>query len=596
MCGITGFYGFEDKSLLKKMTETISHRGPDDSGYYSDKDVSLGHKRLSIIDLAGGKQPIHNENETVWVVYNGEIYNFMELRNDLIKCGHDFYTKADTEVIVHAYEEYGMGFVNYLRGMFAFALWDLDGKKLVLCRDRLGIKPLYYSFSDGILAFSSEIKSFLHMVKPEINAKALYRFLALRYNPENDTIIDGISKLMPGNVMVIQNGKANTREYWKLDTGRKGSGSGIGFWKDGVRRVLEESVKMRMISDVPLGAFLSGGVDSSIIVGTMSKFTDNLKTFSVGFDIDEYNELKYARIVSDRFSTDHKEITVNQDMFIKNLDRMAWHMDEPMGDATCIPTYFLSQLARKSVKVVLTGEGSDEIFAGYEKYKKQRMEKLSRIYMKMPGIGRKVLKYPVPQKYRNYAEAVETAGSFYLAPTVIQSDAIEKGISKTGLSNDIMSIMNQHVSGSMGLRDMLYLDIKTWLPEELLMKVDKMTMANSLEARVPYLDHKVIEFSMGIPDKFKIRRNVEKYILRESFRGMLSNTIMNRKKTGFSVPLSEWNRQLYGTFIDDVLKSGFIGKYLKGEYIKKLGSPNRAQDFFNVLMLHIWSEQFLGKI
>ena len=442
MCGIAGIVGIESKEVIKSMCDVIRHRGPDDCGYYIDKNISLGHRRLSIIDLKTGKQPIHNEDETIWIVYNGEVYNFQELRKDLKEKGHKFYTETDTETLVHAYEEYGDSFVRHLRGMFSFALWDSKKRRLILASDRIRIKPLYYSFQDDVLILASEIKCLLRSgyLKPEMNRKALFRFMMLRYIPGDMTIIKGVNKLPPGHMLVYEKGKISTRGYWDLNI-IEDNKEPITFHLDGLRDQLSDSIRLRLISDVPLGAFLSGGIDSSIIVGIMSQFMEEpVRTFSVGFDIEEYSELKYARIVAEHFDTDHNEIIITPEKFIKKLPEIVWYMDEPIGDPTIIPTYFVSELARKKVKVVLSGEGGDEMFAGYPRYTAAaKREKFAGYYMRIPGAGKQIIKSLLSTtKYPPHIEALEKTGRYYLS--IYARNFPEDIVKRDELNQDILNL------------------------------------------------------------------------------------------------------------------------------------------------------------
>lgn len=591
MCGIFGTYGFSDKALMQKMDRVIVHRGPDDHGLFIDDDIALGSRRLSIIDLKSGRQPIHNEDRTVWLVYNGETYNFRQLRAELEK-KHRFGTASDTEVLVHAYEEYGLDFPSKLNGMFSFALWDTKKKMLILGRDRMGIKPLYYYVEGGRLIFGSEIKSILqHPLKREVDASALYKFLVLKYVPGEATMFRGIRKLPPGHLLICSASGFEVRKYW--DVTIKPRDISIDACKEEFRNLMEDSVRGMMISDVPLGAFLSGGLDSSIIVGLMSRLGGKVKTFSVGFDVPEYDELKYARMVSEHFGTESSEMVLDPEKFVKILPRIAWHFDEPNSDPAAIPTLYISELAGKKVKVVLTGEGADELFGGYAKYVSQRRERLSGYYVRMPGGVRGVVKGVLPEKYASYLRAAEKTKRTYLTPNVSYSERLQAHAPRKGLAEEMNAVFDSHVKQHGRLLEMSYIDIKTWLPEEILMKTDKMTMAASIEARVPYLDHNVVNFSFSIPSRLKIQGDVHKRIMREAFRDMLPKEIADRGKWGFNVPLGSWQACLVKDMRDDVLKSEFIRSHVDEAYIRKSMQPKHMQFFYNLIMLKQWHDIFI---
>jgi asparagine synthase (glutamine-hydrolysing) len=526
MCGICGIVGFEDKNLLKKMCDVISHRGPDDSGMYLNTNIALGHRRLSIIDLKSGHQPIHNEDESIWIIYNGEVYNYLELRKDLEKQGHKFYTSSDTEVAVHLYEEFGDFCVKRLRGMFAFAIWDSNKEKLLLARDRIGIKPLYYTIHDGNFLFSSEIKSILQYeeLKRGLNYTSLHHFFTYRVSTDSETIIKDIKKLLPGHILIFMNRKIKINQYWSLNIDPL-SGKAEKYFFKRFQELLEESVRMRLMSDVPLGAYLSGGVDSSSVVSLMSSLVDDpIKTISVGFG-EPTDELEHAQLVADHFGTDHHELMVQYDNVPKLLPKIIWHMDEPVADPAIVPTYLMSELAKKHVTVILTGEGADELFAGYPKHK------IMSPYLKFipESIRRKIYSYFPPSMVFTEKEKRELYSDRLLYNT--------KG-EKSTEEYDKRYFKNTNMHGL--LNQALEYEIKFWLPNYLLMKVDKMTMAHAVEARVPFLDHKLVEFSGTLPSNLKLRGLTGKYILRKSMSNILPNTIVKRKKHAFQVPLAKW--------------------------------------------------------
>ncbi len=430
-----------------------------------------------------------------------------------------------------------------------------------MARDRLGIKPLYYFWDGECLAFSSEIKSLLRFprIQRKLDRKALNRYLVLRYIPGDLTIIEGIRKLRPGHLLTLKGKELNVEEYWDVSFGKEEKDQEK--CKKGIQELLEDSVKKRMLADVPVGAFLSGGLDSSIIVGLMSKISEKVKTFSVGFEERGYSELEHARAASEHLGTEHHEIIIDKDKFIKILPKIAWHMDEPIADPAAIPTYYVSELARRKVKVVLTGEGGDELFAGYPKYGMQGRERLTRYYTGLPSPVRSLARSLTPGKYRLYPSSLEEAGRFYISPFVKNAKLLE-GSGKE-ISQDIMSVFRPYYQKGDVMREMQYVDIKTWLPEELLMKVDKMSMANSLEARVPFLDHRLVDYSMRIPSRLKIMKGVEKHILRESFPNVLPRGNLERKKHPFSVPMREWEKEIRDTYLSDKVYNNLKGSYFE---------------------------------
>jgi len=585
MCGICGFHGLSDNGLLKRMSHIMAYRGPDDSGFFTDNDIGLANQRLSIIDLETGHQPIHNEDESIWITFNGEIYNFNGLRSVLEKKGHRFYSNSDTEVIVHAYEEYGNSCVNHFNGMFAFAIWDSNKKKLLLARDRLGIKPLYYMLHEGKLIFASEIKSILQCkeFKKEINYIALNNFFTFRYVPGEKTILKGINRLLPGHILIYENKQIKISKYWDLDfcpTNEK-----INYYVNNLRSLIEDSVKKRLISDVPLGIFLSGGIDSTAILSYANQFSDKqVKTFNLSFCDWPDNELKYARISSNFFNANNDEIAVAPDM-IKLLPKVVWHMDEPVADPTAILNYVLAEKASKSVKVVLTGEGADEIFAGYEQYK---IMNLAKTYDKtVPKFVQKSLilglikilpKETFFMKLSNYLSTINNTPKSYVELLSI-FDKSEKEflyaeglIRKIGnLDSDLIFVSSYFKNSYDMLNKMLLSDIKTWLPNNMLIKLDRMSMAHSIEARVPFLDHRIVEFSSKIPTKLKLKGLNEKLVLKKSMTKRVPKGILKRKKQRFLVPLDFWFKKDFDYITyNPFLESEFLRKNFNKTFILKL--------------------------
>jgi len=548
-------FGISDKKLLKKMNDVIDYRGPNDSGFYIDDHVGLGNRRLSIIDLKKGKQPIHNEDKNIWITFNGEIYNFNELKDDL--AGHKFYTNTDTEAIIHCYEKYGLDFVNKLNGMFAFALWDSKKKVLILARDRLGIKPLYYTISDDKLFFGSEIKTILQNdeIKKEINPQSMFDYLSFRYVPGNETMMKNIYRLEPGHMLICRfvRGKISLEKkmYWTLNfETRKNTEE---FYKEKIKNNLEDSVRLRLVSDVPIGAYLSGGIDSSAVVAFMSKHMDEtVETFTVGFG-EENDELKYAKMVSERFGTKHRELMVDVNNVPGELKKIVWHLDEPVADPAAIPTYFMSNLTKKYVTVLLTGEGADEQFGGYY----QRYSLMSKRFLPF----KKMIYKRISSTFTDSAKRSATKRPF-----------------PSGTKTKLKFIRAEIPSYRFEMCD--------WLPNDLLLKVDRMTMAHSLEARVPFLDHRSVEFNMSIPMKFKIKNKDEKYILKRALRGTIPDEIISRKKHSFSVPIHNWVRK------EDMIAPLYNSEFFKRDYIESVKNKKPRQ-LYSMLILDLWHRVFI---
>jgi asparagine synthase (glutamine-hydrolysing) len=590
--------GFTDKKLLKRMCNVIKHRGPDDNGIFIDENVCLGNQRLSIIDLQMGHQPIHNEDESIWITYNGEIYNFLELKEKLEKLGHKFYTSSDTETIIHAYEQFGNSFLEKLRGMFAFAIWDSNKKKLILARDRLGIKPLYYTFIDKDLLFASEIKSLLQYseIKREVNFHALNNYISLRYIPGPYTIFQNIYKVPPAHALICENGRIKKIKYWNLKP-EFIIGKTEEYYCRELYKLLEESVRMTLRSDVPLGVFISGGLDSTTIIGIMSKFLKQpINTFSVGFGL-ESDELKYAKIVADNFKTNHHELIVDIDIK-KILPKIIWYLDEPLSDVTNIPAYLVSQLAKKYVKVVLTGEGGDELFSGYVHEKSmllvERYKKIFSNIVKSKLINIiKILPISFIDKFFEYTSSMGIEGKKKLLQYLKSFKDVEKSYSilistfddheKKNLFSNKLSIMigNKKIQENFKsffksnyslANQILLIDSKIWLPNFMLPKLDRMTMANSIEGRVPLLDNKLLEFSFNLPPKFKLRGMTEKYILRKTMSKLLPKEIIKRRKRPFITPIHFWGEkqlmELCSIFLskENIIREG----YFNYGYIQKL--------------------------
>ncbi len=624
MCGICGKLNFDPEkavpsSLVKAMADTIFHRGPDDDGYYLSGQVGLGFRRLSIIDLATGHQPLANEDCSVWVVFNGEIYNFHELREFLLTRGHRFKTQTDTEVIVHLYEEMGEACVEKLRGMFAFAVWDENKRTLLLARDRVGIKPLYYRLGERSLLFASEIKAILAdpEVLAEVNPAMIDRFLSFYYLPGEETLFCGISKLAPGNYMVVRDGRAEIRSYWDLQFTR--SSWTLQQAEHELERILDESVRLHMISDVPVGFLLSGGVDSTALLSlAVGKTAFPLSSYTLGFSAPGItDERPYARLAADTYGSEHHELTISASDFRDFLPQYVWHMEEPVCEPPAINLYYVSKLAKDFVKVLISGEGGDEAFAGYQNYRRvlwmERMKALlgplgpaaasglsaanqvlrsDRLSSAAP-----LLRLPFPEYYYS---RLSTPFTFFncrfrelYAPDFLQH------VDKSESLRPVTRYM--HDSAAQGrLEKMLYIDTKTWLTDDLLIKADKMTMANSIELRVPLLDHKVLEFAASLPANFKVRGFTTKYIAKRTLRKRVPAAILNRRKTGFPVPYAAWLRhELHDWMLDILLDRQTLARgYFEKRAIEKLIAQDSkeggcSKELFCLIVLELWHRCFI---
>ncbi len=601
MCGICGAIDFHRENIqlktLKQMCHVLAHRGPDDEGTVlikgdeyvemddprqlsdsvNDFEVGFGHCRLSIIDLSSAAhQPMCNEDASVWIVFNGEIYNFQQMRMELEREGHLFKSKSDTEVIIHAYEEWGTECLKHFRGMFAFAIWDSNLQRLFLARDRLGKKPLVYVCHDARFAFASEIKALLQVpwIERKVSGDAIHHYLTYQYIPSPGSIFESIKKLPPSHYLLYdRKGNLKIERYWRLNfNSSQTAPRELRDIEDQIRTALEESVKLRLISDVPLGAFLSGGVDSSLIVGMMAKFNgEPVKTFSIGFEENEFDELQYARIVSRHFATEHHEFIVKPNA-IEILPKLVWHYNEPFADSSAIPTYYVASLTKDYVKVVLTGDAGDENFAGYRRYLFSKWVPL------LSNVPERVRKVVMPQLLRIFASSHvkeaklnRLANFLQMLTTNQQENYLEQiKIFNAKEKNDIytedfrgrvegvnpldflVEIFKESEAGGF-LEQLLFVDINSYLPEDLLVKMDIATMAHSLEARVPFLDHKFMEVVAGIPFHLKLKGMRTKFILKKTFEDFLPNTILTRKKMGFGVPLSRWFRKELKAYAYEIL-------------------------------------------
>ncbi len=623
MCGISGILNLTgapvDKDLLVKMNDTLSHRGPDDSGYYLDQNIGLGHRRLSIIDLNTGQQPIYNEDNTIVVVFNGEIYNFKELRERLRSKGHQFFTQTDTEVIIHGYEQWGTACVKRFRGMFAFALWDANKKELFLARDRLGIKPLYYYYDGKKILFASEIKALLQnkQIRKTINLKALSDYISLGYVPNPKSILENIYKLSPGHHLVCRSDAITIKQYWDLeftDTTRIGEEA----YCEQLINKLEESVRLRLLSDVPLGSFLSGGIDSSLVVGLMAKLLEKpVVTNSVGFSVQEFNELPAARTISNYFKTDHNEFTVTPDI-LDVIDTLAWQYDEPFADASSIPTYYVSQMTRQNVTVALSGDGGDENFAGYRRYYFDRLE--NRLRGVIPEAVRKLMigslarVYPkadwLPQVFRAKTLltnlSVDPVFGYFNSMSMIlpsmKSRLFSNELKKALKGYDSICVFKTHYDACNcqdPLSKIQYIDFKTYLPEDILTKVDRASMANALEVRVPLLDHEFVEFAATIPSDLKLKQRQSKYIFKQAAGKILPASIISRKKMGFSIPIGQWMKTELKPLVQELLINNLRSKdYFNKPYIESLwtshlkGIKDNTQSLWTLLCFELWRKKY----
>ena len=649
MCGICGEISFDGGTELEKvhkMCNALVHRGPDDEGMvffgngkpiemkpmsrpFGEEtrfEVGLGHRRLSIIDLSdAAHQPMCNEDRTIWIVYNGEIYNFQEIRKELETKGHIFESRSDTEVILHAYEEWGVDCLNKFRGMFAFGLWDNKLKRLFLARDRLGKKPLVYVYRKDRFAFASEIKALLQIpwVERKINPLAIHNYLTYQYVPSPDTIFQEIHKLPPAHYLLYDsNGDLKIKRYWRLNyNAQERRKADVETLCKIIRERLEESVRYRLISDVPLGAFLSGGIDSSLVVGLMAKNGGApVKTFSIGFEEQEFNELDYARIISNHFGTDHHEFVVKPNA-IEILPKLVWHYNEPFGDPSAIPTYYVAKMTRDYVKVVLTGDAGDENFAGYRRYLRSkyvlwftrlpellRRDLLSKI---LKGLSHSPWRRKTFNRLGDFVEFLSShQGRNYFEQIRIFSEKEKGGIySEEFLQSaktdplDYLVAKYEESDTEDPLEKLLYLDMMTYLPEDLLVKTDIATMAHSLEARVPFLDHPFIEEIARIPSGLKLRGLTTKYILKKTFADFLPDTVLKRRKMGFGVPLSRWFRKELKDYAYDILLSdrAISRGYFKREGVEQLLNDHISLHYDNsakiwaLLFLEVWFKIFMDK-
>jgi asparagine synthase (glutamine-hydrolysing) len=630
MCGIAGkIYYQQDRAVepetLAAMCQRLVHRGPDDDGFYLNGHVGLGMRRLSIIDLDTGKQPIHNEDQTVWTVYNGEIYNFPDLRRHLEARGHSFYTHTDTEVIVHLYEEHGLDFVRHLNGMFAIALWDEKRRRLVLARDRLGIKPLFYAQLSDRFLFGSEMKALLaDGLRPTIDLQALSHYLSLLYIPAPYTIYQEIRKLEAGHLLLYQDRQMTRSQYWDLSPVPllAVDPRPLADVQAELRDLLTDAVRCRLLSDVPLGAFLSGGLDSSTVVALMRRAHNGpIRTFSIGFNDPSYDELPYARLIAQRFETDHTELTVTPEV-AELVPKLVYAFDEPFADSSAIPTYYLSQLTRQHVTVALGGDGGDEVFAGYLTYQADR---LARLYDRLPGFLTRgllpalVQRLPVSdgkvsldfkaRRFVNYA--LLEPGHRHYAWKAFFDDDLKRAI----LSDDILASLDgsldtypvfrkyyEAVPHHDLLNRFLYVDTKVYLADDILVKVDRMSMAHALEVRVPFLDYRVVEFMFRLPGWLKMPGLQLKHFLKATMGGVLPRKTLKKRKGGFNVPLPMWLKHELRPLVQDALAPARIkaqGLFNDASVSRLVsdhlaGRADYSRNIWALLMFNLWHDRYEG--
>ena len=626
MCGIAGFVESSNttspfgpdrsRALVHRMCDVIRHRGPDDEGVWVEEGVALGMRRLSIIDLSTGHQPIHNEDRSVWIVFNGEIYNFRELRRELEAAGHAFYTSTDTEVIVHAYEQWGKGAIPRLRGMFGLAIWDTKSRTLLVARDRIGIKPMHYAEANGRLYFGSEIKSLLEApdLPREVDPGALDHYLSFLYTPRDGSIFKSVRKLPPGHLLTWTDGRIAIEQYWQMPATETFTGSEDEAVQQ-LRAVLKDAVRSHMVSDVPLGAFLSGGVDSSLVVGLMSEVSNaRVKTFSIGFDEPAFDELEHARRVADHFGTEHHEFVVKPDG-VSILDQIVSHFDEPFADSSAIPTWYVSEMARRHVTVVLSGDGGDELFGGYDRYVPhphvaafdryspralRRVAAIAAAGLPHGVRGKNFLRHVGRDEQGRYLDAIRFFGADE-KPALLTPD-IQRAID----GPDPEARLARHFERLAHLpwaSQMMRFDAETYLPEDILTKVDRMSMAHSIESRVPLLDNDVMTFAATLPAALKIKNGRRKHMLKEVAATILPRDILDRKKQGFGVPLGTWFRgNLRELFADTLLSPAALQRgYFQPSFVNRLvaehlsGKRDHTLRLWQLVVFERWNREYVDR-
>ena len=623
MCGICGKLMFDQQAsvsteLVKAMADTISHRGPDDEGYHVSGPIGLGFRRLSIIDLNTGHQPISNEDGSVWIVFNGEIYNYKDLRETLRSQGHVFKTQTDTEVIVHLYEEFGERCVEKLRGMFAFAIWDNRRKVLFVARDRLGIKPLYYASSSKSFVFASEMKAILAdpEVPRDVEPAMIDRFLSFYYTPGEETLFKSVRKLRPGHYMIVRDGESHIHQYWDLHFSLEPEHPNQKQAEEQLVHLLDESVRLHMISDVPVGFLLSGGLDSTAMLSLAAGKTDQpISSYTIGFSKSGIeDERPYARLAASRYGVKHYEMTITSKDFVDFLPQYVWHMEEGVCEPPAVALYYISKLAKEHVKVLISGEGGDEAFAGYSNYRNLLwLERLKSAAGPLKGVfsgslgalnsvirSKKIAKYlpllDMPLSSYYYSRTASPFNFFNQPTNPVYSSAFASVVDK----RKSLSAVRKYLQGDLiNLNMMLYVDTKTWLPDDLLIKADKITMANSVELRVPFLDHKVMEFAASLPANFKVRGFTTKYLAKKALSQRVPEEIINRKKAGFPVPYESWLRTDLNSWLRDLLFSQRAKErgYFDWRGVESLFSKNSetgaySKEIFCLAVLELWHRIF----
>jgi len=624
MCGIAGVVSASRESniteaLVRHMCDQIVHRGPDDEGIHVTDGAGLGMRRLSIIDLSGGHQPVFNEDRSAWIVFNGEIYNFPELRPELESRGHRFYTRTDTEVIIHLYEEMGADCVKKLRGMFGLAIYDKVKRKLILARDRLGKKPVHYALHKGNLYFGSEIKSILAVAPElaEVNSQGLLEYLYYGYVPEPITVFTGIHKLPAGHLLEFENGEVRIRQYWDVPEYNTHSPKSEEECLEELESRLFEATKIRLISDVPLGAFLSGGTDSSTVVGLMARASAGpVKTFSIGFKKDDFNEADYARLVAKKFGTDHHEMILEPDV-VQTVEHLTSSLEEPFGDSSMLPTYYVSQMARQHVTVALSGDGGDEMFGGYDRY---RIHAERRVFERIPGWARRFFRnqifprLPKGMDGRKFSYNISLPWQERYVDSLAFLPAFERDMPL--LSDDFRAILSRSEDPANVLRrrfaaapakdpvsQLLYVDTKTYMLDDILTKVDRMSMLNSLEVRVPILDHVFVEWVAGLGPEWKLRGRQQKYIFRKlAERVGVPREVLHRPKGGFALPLVHWMRHELKDMLMILLEPRTLERgYFQASGVRKLMDDHLLRGktmtgrLWRLLMFELWHRNFLEK-
>ncbi|MBN1823330.1 MAG: asparagine synthase (glutamine-hydrolyzing) [Endomicrobiales bacterium] len=624
MCGIAGIYSYkgrygESRAVIEKMTEALRSRGPDDKGFYEGDRIALGFRRLSIIDLVTGNQPMHNEEKNIWVVFNGEIYNFIELRDELQRKGHEFLTKADTEVIVHCYEEYGEGFVEHLDGMFSIGIYDEKNDRLVLARDRFGKKPLHYAFLDGQLVFASEIKSMLKHpgISREMNTTSLMKYLHFEYVPAPNTIFKGIKKLMPSEMLVCENGRLRSRLYWDIPYGAEKMKVGFDEAASEIRRLLAKAVKKRMISDVPIGVFLSGGIDSSSVAALMAMESGSkVKTFNIAFTNRDYDESGPAEDVALHIGSEHNEQSFSPSTLLDVLPEITDYMDEPFADPSVLPTYLLSKMTREKVTVALGGDGGDEIFGGYPTYNAHR---LYDYYSAMPGLIKTAVKgviesLPVSSGYFGIdfklkrfisGDGLPDGERHITWMSALKKNEIkellkasQKDVEVDVIYGELAKYAGQSITAKADLP--MYIDAKMYLQDDILVKVDRASMAVSLEVRAPFLDKELTEYAARVPIDYKTSLFGTKNILKKAVEDLLPKRIINRSKHGFSVPINVWFRNELKPLISEYLGKERLKKegIFDADYVSRLVEEHMSRkkehrkNLWVLLMFQIWKEKY----